>query len=158
MINTFFCPTIIGQIGIAENGSAITHLYLPGDTIPPEANIVQTDLLSEAAGQLEAYFSGNLKEFDLPLAPSGTPFMLKVWKSLVEIPYAETRSYSEIAAAVGNPRACRAVGQANNRNPIPIIIPCHRVIGANGKLIGYGGGLHAKAYLLNLERNCLSQE
>jgi len=88
----------------------------------------------------------------LPLAPAGTAFMQKVWNALLTIPYGETRSYKEIAIAVGNSKACRAVGMANNRNPISVVIPCHRVIGANGKLVGYGGGLDIKSYLLDLEK------
>ena len=94
---------------------------------------------------------GKRKEFTLPLAPVGTEFMIRVWKSLCAIPYGETRSYKEIAESIGNKKASRAVGLANNRNPIPIFIPCHRVIGANGKLVGYGGGLHIKSFLLKLE-------
>ena len=94
---------------------------------------------------------GKRKSFDLPLKPEGTEFQKKVWNALLDIPYGETRSYKDIAVAIGNPKACRAVGMANNRNPISIIIPCHRVIGANGSLVGYGGGLPIKIELLNLE-------
>ena len=104
------------------------------------------------AAQLEQYFAGRRKTFELPLAPEGTAFQLKVWQALQEIPYGETRSYGQIARAVGNEKAARAVGMANNQNPISIIIPCHRVIGADGKLVGYGGGLERKACLLELER------
>ena len=96
--------------------------------------------------------AGRRREFQLPLAPKGTEFQQKVWKALLDIPYGETRSYGEIARAIGNPKASRAVGMANNRNPIAIIIPCHRVIGSTGKLVGYGGGLDKKEFLLNLER------
>jgi len=95
-------------------------------------------------------------DFDLPLAPRGTPFQLKVWQALTTIPYGETRSYKQIAEQIGNSKACRAVGLANNRNPISIVVPCHRVIGANGKLVGYGGGLDVKKYLLELE-GCIKQ-
>lgn len=151
MNKLLFCPSPIGTIAIAENGKAITHLLLPGETAPPDHDIAETGLLQEAAGQVQEYFAGTLKNFSLPLAPSGTSFMLRVWDALQQIPYGETRSYKDIAESIGNARACRAVGQANNRNPIPIIIPCHRVIGANGKLVGYGGGLPAKTYLLTLE-------
>lgn len=105
---------------------------------------------------MQDYLAGKLKDFKLPLAPAGTEFMLRVWESLRAIPYGETRSYQEIAQSVGNKKASRAVGLANNRNPIPIIIPCHRVIGANGKLTGYRGGLEIKAHLLELEKQGVS--
>jgi len=105
--------------------------------------------------QLQWYFSGKLEKFDLPLAPEGTRFQLKVWKELCEIPYGETISYGELARRIGNANAARAVGLANGSNPIPIVIPCHRVIGSNGKLTGYGGGLPIKEKLLALERRQL---
>ena len=111
----------------------------------------KTALLAEAERQLTAYFAGELREFSLPLKPAGTDFQRKVWDALREIPYGETRSYAEIAARVGCPRGYRAVGLANNRNPIPILIPCHRVVGANGALTGYAGGLAVKEALLRLE-------
>ena len=111
--------------------------------------------LEEATRQLRAYFAGELEAFDLPLAPQGTPFQLQVWKLLCDIPYGETISYGELARRAGNPKASRAVGLANGSNPIPIIIPCHRVIGSNGKLTGYGGGLPIKEKLLALERRQL---
>src|SRR6476646_3956797 len=109
----------------------------------------------EVIRQLRAYFGGEGEGFDLPLAPEGTPFQLAVWKRLCEIPYGETISYGELARRVGNPNASRAVGLANGSNPIPIVIPCHRVIGSNGKLTGYGGGLPIKEKLLSLERRQL---
>lgn len=109
-------------------------------------------VLQSAARQLRAYFAGQLTRFDLPLAPVGTAFQEEVWNRLLEIPWGETRSYGEIAAALGKPGASRAVGLANNRNPLSIIIPCHRVIGSNGELTGYGGGLEKKIHLLQLER------
>jgi len=109
-------------------------------------------VLQSAARQLKAYFAGLLTRFDLPLAPVGTPFQEQVWNQLLEIPWGQTRSYGEIAAALGKPGASRAVGLANNRNPLSIIIPCHRVIGSNGELTGYGGGLEKKIQLLQLER------
>ncbi len=111
--------------------------------------------LKQAIDQLRAYFAGELKEFDLPLAPQGTPFQQKVWGDLCKIPYGETISYGELARRIGNPNASRAVGLANGSNPIPIIIPCHRVIGSNGKLTGYGGGLPIKEKLLALEKRQL---
>lgn len=112
--------------------------------------------MKEAIGQLKAYFAGKLQDFDLPLSPQGTPFQLGVWKRLCDIPYGETISYGELARRIGNPNASRAVGLANGSNPIPIIIPCHRVIGSNGKLTGYGGGLPIKEKLLALERRQLT--
>jgi methylated-DNA-[protein]-cysteine S-methyltransferase len=108
-------------------------------------------LLLEAARQLRAYFAGALREFLLPLDIEGTDFQKRVWRQVVIIPYGETCSYLQIAAAIGSPRAVRAVGAANGANPVPIVIPCHRVIGANGKLVGYGGGLALKRRLLELE-------
>jgi methylated-DNA-[protein]-cysteine S-methyltransferase len=111
--------------------------------------------LSETIQQLQAYFAGERENFDLQLAPEGTPFQLEVWRRLCDIPYGETISYGELAGRIGNPKASRAVGLANGSNPIPIVIPCHRVIGSNGKLTGYGGGLPIKEKLLALERRQL---
>jgi methylated-DNA-[protein]-cysteine S-methyltransferase len=111
-----------------------------------------TEPLQKALGQLEAYFAGNLRSFDLPLNLEGTPFQLVVWRALQDIPYGQTISYGELARRIGNPNGSRAVGLANGSNPIPIVVPCHRVIGSNGKLTGYGGGLCNKETLLELER------
>ena len=108
-------------------------------------------IATEAVRQLRAYFAGQLRHFDLPLDLRGTDFQLRVWRELERIPYGETRSYLQIAEAIGAPRAVRAVGAANGANPIPIVVPCHRVIGASGKLVGYGGGLPLKKRLLQLE-------
>jgi methylated-DNA-[protein]-cysteine S-methyltransferase len=153
MKNVFFYETEIGKIMIAENGTAITNLYFRDEPdISDDVIIKETELLKEAAKQLTEYFEGRRKSFDLPLSPTGTEFQMKCWKALQEIPYGETRTYGEIAEKIGNPKACRAVGLSNNRNPISIVIPCHRVIGANGKLVGYAGGLNVKEYLLNLEK------
>ena len=105
-----------------------------------------------AIEQLSAYFAGSLREFRLPLEMAGTDFQMRVWRMLRDIPYGETRSYRDLAVALGNPAAVRAVGAANGANPLPIVIPCHRVIGANGSLVGYGGGLALKKRLLELER------
>ena len=109
-------------------------------------------LLEEAARQLQEYFAGCRREFSLPLAPRGTEFQRQVWHALEGIPYGETRTYGEIARAIGKPKACRAVGMANHRNPLSILVPCHRVVGADGSLTGYGGGLEAKQFLLELEK------
>lgn len=108
-------------------------------------------LLLDAAEQLRAYFAGELRDFELPLAPHGTAFQRQVWVAVSAVPYGSTATYSEIATAVGRPNACRAVGAANGRNPIPVIVPCHRIIGAAGALTGYGGGLDRKRSLLDLE-------
>ena len=109
-------------------------------------------MLKEPVRQVEAYFNGKLTQFDFPLAPQGTPFQTSVWQELLRIPYGETISYGELARRLGNPKAVRAVGLANGSNPIAIVIPCHRVIGSNGSLVGYGGGLPIKQALLALER------
>lgn len=137
----------IGALTLTEEACQITGLHFGG---APGANDV-SPLLDEAEAQLQAYFAGVRTTFDLPLAPKGTPFQRAVWDALRAIPFGETRTYAQIAAAVGNPKACRAVGLANNRNPIAILIPCHRVIGANGSLTGYAGGLAVKKALLALE-------
>lgn len=108
-------------------------------------------LLDATMRQLDAYFAGQRRDFDLPLAPRGTPFQLQVWQALRSIPFGQTWSYARLAQAIDNPSAMRAVGAANGRNPIPIIVPCHRVIGANGTLTGFGGGLPTKEFLLRLE-------
>jgi len=145
----------IGPILLAGNEDGLKHLiFLKGKKKAdiPKDWIQNTDFFKEAVRQLEAYFSGELKSFNLKLAPEGTDFQKSVWKALCEIPYGGTRTYKEIAASIGKPRAYRAVGLANNRNPIPIIIPCHRVIGADGKLTGYASGLDIKEYLLKLEK------
>lgn len=146
-----FYTLSLGSFGIAEETDEITNLFFPNDTLPQNVENFESPILKEAALQLKSYFNGKLKEFSLPLAPAGTEFMKKIWHCISEVPYGETASYKEIAISSGNPRAVRAVGMANNRNPIPIFIPCHRIIGNNGKLIGYRGGLEIKAKLLELE-------
>jgi methylated-DNA-[protein]-cysteine S-methyltransferase len=144
----------------ADNGHAITGIDTLANKLADNDLdiyikqgylIKESPLIKEAWGQLYEYFSGRLFKFDLPLAPSGTDFQQRVWQALKTIPYGQVKSYKDIAIAIGNKNAARAVGMANNKNPIPIIIPCHRVIGANGQLVGYGGGLDIKRYLLNLE-------
>ncbi|MDF2500251.1 MAG: Methylated-DNA--protein-cysteine methyltransferase [Anaerosporomusa subterranea] len=152
MKNAYIYQMPIGEIGIVEDGTAITNVYFNRETAPHDVTIKETALLKEAGRQLKDYLAGNRKSFDLLLAPYGTEFQQRVWQALQQIPCGETRSYGEIAKSIGQPKAVRAVGLANNRNPILIFIPCHRVVGANGKLIGYAGGLEAKQYLLNLER------
>jgi methylated-DNA-[protein]-cysteine S-methyltransferase len=147
----FFRETSIGKIGIAEKDGCISHLFLPTDCAPQDMEIGETPLLKQAFEQLELYLNGQLKEFTVPLKAEGTDFMKSVWQKLLDVPYGQTASYKDIAIAVGNHRGYRAVGMANNRNPIPIIIPCHRIIGSNGDLVGYGGGVEMKVKLLGLE-------
>ena len=152
MKTIFYYATAIGKIGIAASSEAITDVCFEGEIIPEDAIAQESALLRQAVQQLQQYFAGERKTFTLPLAPSGTPFRQRVWQALQKIPYGETRTYKEIAVCIGNEKAARAVGQANNRNPIPILIPCHRVIGASGELVGYGGGMAIKEYLLKLEQ------
>lgn len=130
-----------------------THLINIQFTQPQKALLQTTELLSMATIQLDEYLQGKRTTFSLPFKLTGTPFQLAVWKELQNIPYGKTTSYKEIAQKINKPKAYRAVGMANNKNPLPIIIPCHRVIGSNGKLIGYAGGLKLKNYLLELEKS-----
>lgn len=136
----------LGCLTLIEDGGSLTSLRFGGS---PGGEL--TPLLSEAQRQLCEYFAGERREFSLPLNPRGTEFQKRVWRALETIPYGETRCYQQIAEAIGQPRATRAVGMANNRNPLPILIPCHRVIGKDGSLTGYGGGLDIKKALLSLE-------
>jgi len=153
MKNIFHYNTRIGKIGIEENGTAITKIYFINNDVQEEIiEKNETVLLKEAIRELNEYLDGKRTSFDLQLEPQGTEFQKRVWQALKEIPFGETRSYGEIAKLIGNEKASRAVGMANNKNPIPIIVPCHRVIGANGKLVGYAGGLDIKEKLLNLEK------
>ena len=151
-MSAYFYETPIGTIGIAEKDGKITRLYFQTDYRPSETTIRETPLLQEAAHQLQDYLTGKLADFSLPLQPEGTAFMQQVWSRLCEIPYGETASYKSLAESIGKPNAARAVGMANHRNPIPIFIPCHRVIGANGSLVGYRGGVNLKSRLLKLEK------
>ena len=146
--------TPVGPMRLTATGEAITGLHFVGDA---EAGTLDgceapTPLLRQAVQELQAYFARERRTFDLPLAPAGTPFQQEVWAALREIPYGETRTYGQIAARIGRPKACRAVGMANNRNPIAIIVPCHRVVGASGALVGYAAGLSVKEKLLKIER------
>lgn len=141
---TYFSP--IGPLSLVEEEGFLVEINFEDAGTSEE-----TPLLLEAARQLSQYFAKTRTSFSIPLNPKGTAFQRKVWGALQEIPWGETRTYGEIAAQIGSPKACRAVGMANHRNPLPIVIPCHRVIGANGKLVGYGGGLDIKEALLRLE-------
>lgn len=152
--------SIVGTITVYENHGGICAVDLAEKVVPGmkkrlfrDAEIIEekTELLDQAVRELEEYFAGKRKEFELPLYMEGTEFQKKVWNALLQIPYGETRSYGEIAQMIGNRKACRAVGMANNRNSLMILVPCHRVIGADGSLVGYGGGLHIKEKLLALE-------
>ena len=136
----------VGPLTLGECGGALVYIRF-GDG----AGCDRTPLLERAAAQLEEYFAGCRREFDLPTDAQGTPFQREVWEALRQIPYGRTSTYKEVAAAIGRPAACRAVGMANHRNPLPIIVPCHRVIGSSGALTGYAGGVEVKSKLLALE-------
>lgn len=153
MNKVHFFQTELGTIGVAEDGRGITGVYLPGEKGLWDSAEEETPLLKQAEKQIKEYLAGHRKEFTVPLSLEGTGFSRQVWEALQKIPYGQTRSYGQVAATIGRPGAARAVGQANNRNPISIIIPCHRVIGADGKLVGYAAGLKIKYQLLELERN-----
>lgn len=144
----------IGEILLVADDSGLRELHLPGLFAAHDATSARKSAsapLAKAVEQLEAYFAGELTQFDLPLVPEGTAFQLQVWRALADIPYAKTESYGSVAARIGNPKASRAVGMANNKNPLAIVLPCHRVIGSNGSLVGYGGGLWMKEWLLQHE-------
>ncbi len=148
MICQYSYETILGPVTFVEEDGALlaisTHRSFEG-------MVQETSLIKEAHLQFSEYLKGERKEFDIPFRMKGTKFQKQVWTALCEIPYGETRSYKQIAEAIGNPKAVRAVGMANNRNPLLVVVPCHRVIGANGQLVGYAGGLDKKEFLLRLE-------
>lgn len=150
-----FIETKLGLVIIAKQDKSLCNVtFQDGKKLNPlPGNWVRSrEKLAEATRQMKEYFSGQRYQFDFPLAPAGTEFQQKVWKVLTEIPYGKTITYGELAKRVGKPQASRAVGNANGRNPIVIIQPCHRVVAANGKLGGFSSGLHRKEYLLGLER------
>ena len=152
MTHYYTYDTILGSVTfVEENGALVvitTRHYHSEKGVCKE-----TPVINEAFRQLSEYFSGKRKEFHLPLLLKGTDFQKQVWNALLKIPFGETRSYKQIAEAIGNPKAIRAVGRANNKNPLLIVVPCHRVIGANGKLVGYAVGLDKKEFLLKLEKS-----
>lgn len=153
---TFFTtvPSPVGRLTLVGEGDDLVGLYFDHDPFAAKARAagVRDDRrLRRAATELEEYFAGARTRFELPLAPRGTEFQKAVWGALVQIPFGETATYGEIARAIGQPAASRAIGGANHRNPIAIIIPCHRVIGSDGSMTGYGGGLPTKRLLLDLE-------
>ena len=155
-MNVWYVNSILGTFRLEEEDNAICGLALCPDGVPEleplPRKVCETPLLKEAEEQLNEYFAGARREFDLPLAPKGTPFQKAVWAEMCRIPYGETRTYKEIAIQIGHNQSFRAVGMANNRNPIVVVVPCHRVIGYDGKLTGYAGGLDVKEQLLELER------
>lgn len=148
----------IGKLWIVEDGKGISGVLFRGERVPESAVLEETDRLSEAKKQLEEYFSGLRRTFTLPLSLHGTQFQKEDWAALCTIPYGETRSYQQIANQIGRPLACRAVGMANHSNPVSIIVPCHRVIGKNGSMTGYGGGIDIKVMLLELEQKVLQNK
>lgn len=156
MYYDYFETDLIGTLTLAGDEKGLRHIFFEKEE---NALFIQADwkqmpdFFLPVKAQLRAYFKGDLKQFDLPLAPVGTPFQLKVWEALKTIPYGTLASYKNIAQAIGNSKAVRAVGGANGKNPIPIIVPCHRVIGADGSLTGFGGGLETKRRLIELERS-----
>jgi methylated-DNA-[protein]-cysteine S-methyltransferase len=144
----------VGPLTLAASDGVLSGLYMEKSRYPPGPELLgprDDSVLRDVAEQLAEYFAGTRTEFEIPLALNGTPFQRRVWTALREIPYGETMSYAEVAMRLGVPRGARAVGLANGRNPISIIIPCHRLVGSTGKLTGYGGGLDRKAFLLHHE-------
>ena len=158
-MNYCYVESPIGKLLIAGDQESVRQINFAKNGKPskpePEWQESSRGPVAQAARQLREYFAGSRTDFDLPLSPQGTEFQRQVWRRLQEIPYGETISYGQLANQIGNPKASRAVGLANGSNPIPIVIPCHRVIGSNGKLTGYGGGLPIKEKLLALERRQL---
>jgi methylated-DNA-[protein]-cysteine S-methyltransferase len=151
--------TPVGPVTLVDQDGLLAGLHLHEERhLPAAATFGARDdaVLPQVRELLEGYFTGDIRQFDVPLAPVGTPFQSTVWAALREIPYGSTCTYGELAAAIGRPTASRAVGAANGRNPISIIVPCHRVIGSTGTLTGYAGGLARKSYLLALERGELT--
>lgn len=155
MKTVFYCSAPIGELAIAEDGGGISDIFLRDSRPDFDAVPGVTPLLQRAAGELDEYFAGRRKYFTVPLSLCGTPFQQSVWQALREIPYGRTRSYEDIARAVGNSNACRAVGMANRRNPVLIMVPCHRVVGKSGALTGFACGLEVKRFLLELEQTGL---
>lgn len=152
MISFWRYDSPLGIYTVAEDGEGICALFFGERPGKEKRTMQETPLLKRAAAQMAEYFSGARRSFDLPLSLKGTPFQMVDWAALREIPYGQTRCYQQIAEQLGNPKACRAVGMANNRNPVAVIIPCHRVLGKDGKLVGYAGGLSVKQGLLALEQ------
>lgn len=152
MTSAWTRETPIGPLTLTEEDGALTGVLF-GPDAPQGALVAETPLIRRAFAQLEEYFRGERTAFDLPLNARGTLFQRRCWQALLEIPYGQTRTYAQQARAVDSPRACRAVGMANHRNPLPVLIPCHRVVGADGSLTGYAGGLRIKQMLLEIEQS-----
>lgn len=152
--------TPLGKLTLVADDKALKEIFWSGEAIQPVAGVMpqagSNAVIDQAIAELSAYFNGLLTTFTVPVAPEGTVFQQAAWQALCAIPYGETRSYAQQAHAINKPKAVRAIGAANGRNPIPVIIPCHRVIGSNGSLTGYAGGLAIKTYLLELEQEVLS--
>jgi methylated-DNA-[protein]-cysteine S-methyltransferase len=156
MFYDYFETGLIGTLTLVGDEEGLRHIVFPKKENPITVGSdwqKKPGFFEPVKAQLRAYFKGELKQFDVALAPVGTPFQLKVWQALRTIPYGELVSYKTLAEAIGNPKAVRAVGGANGKNPIPIIVPCHRCIGSDGSLIGFGGGLDTKKRLIDLERS-----
>ena len=149
----YYYQSPVGYLKLTANDSALTALQFIKDfSYCFEATMSSNNVIQQVCKQLNEYFAGRRKTFELPLSPAGTPFQQEVWKALQQIPYGKTVSYAQLAQSVGNPKACRAVGSANGKNPVAIIIPCHRVINTGGDLGGYAYGLEVKKQLLDLEQ------
>lgn len=151
-MNIFHYATDIGRMGIAEQDGKLTNISFETDPAPVDAVVRETQAIREAQRQLAQYLAGDLREFSLPFAPQGTQFLRAVWDQLRAVAYGQTATYSQIAERAGNPRAVRAVGLACARNPLPLVIPCHRILGSSGKLTGYRGGVALKQRLLEMEQ------
>jgi methylated-DNA-[protein]-cysteine S-methyltransferase len=146
-------PSPLGELLLIAEDGCLTGLHMPAEKHPPPAAAVRDDsAFATVRHQLDEYFAGRRSTFDVPLAPAGTPFQQRVWEELQRVAFGETITYAELAGRIGRPTAIRAAGAANGANPVSILIPCHRVIGSDGTLTGYGGGLEAKRFLLDLER------
>jgi len=150
-MNYQYLDTPIGTLRLVSNGAQLIKIEFEGQYSDDDGIAANDAVLAASADQLTDYFSAQRRHFNLPLAARGTRFQQSVWEALADIPYGELRSYRDIARIIGNPAAVRAVGAANGRNPLPIVVPCHRVIGSNGTLTGFAGGLKAKSFLLQLE-------
>ena len=156
-MNVKIIDSPIGKLTLMADENALRAVYME-TSVAPQGELRSTPLLERAAVQLEEYFAGKRTDFDLPLEPIGTEFQTEVWKALTKIPFGQTCSYADIARTIRRPKAMRAVGAANGQNPIAVIVPCHRVIGADGSLTGYGGGLPRKKWLLSHESGQLELE
>jgi len=152
-MKVYYYETILGKMRIAEENEVIVEIVLDKLNYPlkDDYEVKETPLIKQVMKEINEYFNGERKQFDFPFRLNGTEFQNKVWNSLCDIPYGETKTYKQIAEAIGSPKASRAVGLANNKNRLIIVVPCHRVIGSNGKMVGYAGGIDLKEKLLNIE-------